>query len=69
MKHTHGEEALVLVLLACLTACTDPVTTTTGPSISPDVKTAASYLPSPERAALTKIARLVAVSMDNEPAT
>ena len=68
MKHTHGEEALVLVLLACLTACTDPVTTTTGPSISPDVTTAASNSSSPERAALTRIARLVAVSMDNEPA-
>ena len=69
MKYTHGEEALVLVLLACLTACTDPVTTTAGPSISPDVRTEpASNSSSPERAALTKIARLVAVSMDNEPA-
>ena len=66
MKHTHGEEALVLVLLACLTACTDPVTTTTGPSISPDVRTEPAS--NPERAALTRIARLVAVSMDNEPA-
>jgi hypothetical protein len=69
MKHTHGEEALVLVLLACLTACTDPVTTTTGLSISRDVTTEpASNSSSPERAALTQIARLVAVSMDNEPA-
>ena len=66
MKHTHGEEALVLVLLACLTACTDPVTTTTGPSISPDVRTEPAS--NPERAALTRITRLVAVSMDNEPA-
>ncbi len=69
MKRTHGEEALVLVLLACLTACTDPITSTTGPSIATDVKTeAASASGSAERAALTKIARLVAVSMDNEPA-
>ena len=66
MKHTHGEEALVLVLLACLTACTDPVTTTTGLSISPDVRTEPAS--NPERAALTRIARLVAISMDNKPA-
>jgi hypothetical protein len=69
MKRTHGEEALVLALLACLAACTDPVSSSTGPEIAPDVRTEpASASPGSERAALTKIARLVAVSMDNEPA-
>jgi hypothetical protein len=69
MKHTHGDEALVIAMLACLTACTDPVTNATGPSIAPDVRAQpASASSSAERAALSKIARLVAVSMDNEPA-
>jgi len=69
MKHTHGEEALVIAMLACLTACTDPATNATGPSIKSDVKAEpASASSSAERAALSKIARLVAVSMDNEPA-
>lgn len=69
MKHTHGEEALVLAMLACLTACTDPVTSATGPSVASDVRALpAAASSSPERAALSKIARLVAVSMDNEPA-
>jgi len=69
MKHTHGEEALVIAMLACLTACTDPATNATGPSIKSDVRAApASASSSAERAALSKIARLVAVSMDNEPA-
>ena len=39
MKHTHGEEALVLAMLACLTACTDPIRSSTGPEIAPDVRT------------------------------
>ena len=69
MKHTHGEEALVLAMLACLTACMDPVTNATGPTIASDVGAQpASASSSAERAALSKIARLVAVSMDNEPA-
>ena len=69
MKHTHGEGVLVLAMLACLTACTDPVTNATGPSIASDVRAEpASASSSAERAALSKIARLVAVSMDNEPA-
>ena len=69
MKHTHGEEALVLALLACLTACADPITNTTQPSLTRDVRSApASTSTSAEREALTKIARLVAVSLDNEPA-
>lgn len=40
MKHTHGDEALVIAMLACLTACTDPIRSSTGPEIAPDVTTA-----------------------------
>ena len=69
MKHTNGEKALVLALLACLSACADSVSSTVGPTMSPDVKAdAALASSSAERVALTKIARLVAVAMDNEPA-
>jgi hypothetical protein len=39
MKHTYGDEALVLALLACLAACSDPITSSTGPEIAPDVRT------------------------------
>ena len=70
MKHTHGEGVLVLALLACLSACADSVSTTVGPMVSRDVRGAdpAPSSASAERAALTKVARLVAVAMDNEPA-
>jgi hypothetical protein len=69
MKHTHGEGVLVLALFACLSACADSLSTTVGPAVSADVKTDPAPLSaSAERAALTKIARLVAVAMDNEPA-
>jgi hypothetical protein len=69
MKHTHGDEVLVLALIACLTACADSVSSPTGPGITRDVRSEpASVPPSPERAALSRVARLVAVSMDNEPA-
>ena len=69
MKHPHGDEALVLALLACLTACADPLTGTTEPSVTRDVISAPASTPAnPERVALTKIARLVALSLDNEPA-
>ncbi|HMJ17227.1 MAG TPA: hypothetical protein VK478_02470 [Gemmatimonadaceae bacterium] len=69
MKHTHGEGVLVLALLACLTACADSVSSTVGPAVSPDVRTdPAPQSEGAERAALTKVARLVAVAMDNEPA-
>ncbi|MDP9203379.1 MAG: hypothetical protein M3P26_15815, partial [Gemmatimonadota bacterium] len=73
MKHTHGEGVLVLAFLAALSGCADPASRTMGPAVSPDVQTGPTP-PSPasssseERAALTKIARLVAVAMDNEPA-
>ena len=69
MKHTHGEGVLVLALLACLSACADSVSGTVGPAASREVRT--DPVPSSsgaERAALTRIARLVAVAMDNEPA-
>lgn len=69
MRHTHGEGALVLALLA-LAACADPASRTVAPSSSRDVISgpAAAGTAGEERAALTKIARLVAVAMDNEPA-
>ena len=70
MKHTtHGEGVLVLALLACLSACVDSVGSTIGPTASRDVRIDPATAPSSaEHAALTKIARLVAVAMDNEPA-
>src|SRR5438105_7051582 len=73
MRHTHGEGVLVLALLA-LAACADPASRTVAPSSSKEVSSAPAPAPAPgaaageERAALTKIARLVAVAMDNEPA-
>ena len=69
MKNTNGERVLVLVLLACVSACADPVTRATDPAISRDVRADDTPVPpNPERAALTKIARLVALAMDNGPA-
>ena len=69
MRHTHGEGVLVLALLAGFAACADPASRTVAPSSSGDVLSVpAPAAPSEERAALTKIARLVAVAMDNEPA-
>jgi hypothetical protein len=69
MKHTHGEGVLVLALLACLSACADSAGTATGPGVARDVTVGyATTASTPERAALTKIARLVAEAMDNEPA-
>ncbi|HKN59407.1 MAG TPA: hypothetical protein VJV97_11180, partial [Gemmatimonadaceae bacterium] len=75
MRHTHGEGVLVLALLA-LAACADPASRSVAPSSSKDVSSAPAPAPAlapgaaagEERAALTKIARLVAVAMDNEPA-
>ena len=69
MRHTHGEEALVLVLFAALAACSDPAGRAIAPTPSTDVvASASSGQASEERVALTKIARLIAVAMDNEPA-
>ena len=69
MKHTHGEGVLFVVLLAALIACADPASRTVGLSAPNNAQSE----PTPssaneERAALSKIARLVAVAMDNEPA-
>ena len=69
MKHTHGEGVLFVALLAALVACADPASRTVGLNASNNVQSE----PTPssgneERTALTKIARLVAVAMDNEPA-
>ena len=69
MKHTHGEGALVLALFAGISACTDPVERTVAPTPSSDiVASASSGQRSEERVALTKLARLVAISLNNEPA-
>jgi hypothetical protein len=68
MKNINDERVLVLALLACLSACADPVTRTTEPEISRDVRTEAPVAATAERAALTKVARLVALAMDNGPA-
>ena len=69
MKNTHGEGVLVLALFAALVSCGDPATRTVGPNNSKDIATDPSSGPvGEERAALTRIARLVAQAMDNEPA-
>jgi hypothetical protein len=69
MKHTHGEGVLVLALLAALISCADPASRTVGPTGSKDISTGpATGSGSEERVALTRIARLVAEAMDNEPA-
>lgn len=67
MKHTHGEGALVLALFAAFFGCADPANRAVGPAMSADVQ-AGSASSDRERASLTRIARLVAVAMDNEPA-
>ena len=69
MRHTYGEGVLVLALFAALIACADPAGRTVGPAGSKDIVTEPTPAPaSEERVALTRIARLVAVAMDNEPA-
>ena len=69
MRHTHGEGVLFLALFAALAGCADPASRTVGPTASKDIVTEPTpAAASEERVALTKIARLVAVAMDNEPA-
>jgi hypothetical protein len=69
MKHTNGEGVLFLALLTALAACADPVSRTVGANGTSNVKSqTASLSPSEERADLTKVARLVARALDNEPA-
>jgi hypothetical protein len=69
MKHTHGEGVLVLALFAALVSCGDPATRTVAPHSSKDIAAdPSSGVVGEERAALTRIARLIAQAMDNEPA-
>jgi hypothetical protein len=70
MKYTNGEGALVVALVVALSGCADPASRAVGPRASPDVQVGPAVASSSgdERAALTKIARLVAVALDNEPA-
>jgi hypothetical protein len=69
MRHTHGDGVLVFALFGALAGCADPSNRTVGPSPSNDIVAEPTRAaPSEERVALTKIARLVAVAMDNEPA-
>ena len=69
MRHRHGEEALLLFALMAMSACADPATRTAGPTtISANVQPGSTAPESEERSALTRVARLVAVAMDNEPA-
>ncbi|MFL5595361.1 MAG: hypothetical protein ACJ785_12230 [Gemmatimonadaceae bacterium] len=69
MRHTHGEGVLVLALFAAVIACADPAGRTVAPTPSRDIATEPSGPKADEeRVALTKIARLVAEAMDNEPA-
>jgi hypothetical protein len=69
MRHTHGDGVLVFALFGALAGCADPSSRTVGPPPSNDIVAEPTpAAPSEERVALTKIARLVAVAMDNEPA-
>jgi hypothetical protein len=69
MKHTHGEGVLFVALLAAVAACADPASRTAGLGAPHNVQIEATpSSPTEERAALSKIARLVAVAMGNEPA-
>jgi hypothetical protein len=69
MKNTHGEGVLFLALFAALVSCADPASRTVGPNSSKDIAADPSSGPvGGERAALTRVARLVAQAMDNEPA-
>jgi hypothetical protein len=69
MKHTNGEGVLFLALLTTLAACADPVSRTVGVDVTSNAKSQpASLSPSDERADLSKVARLVARALDNEPA-
>ena len=69
MKNTHGEGVLFVALLAALAACADPASRTVGLGVPHNAQSEPTpSSPSEERAALSKIARLVAVSLDNEAA-
>ncbi|MGI8402269.1 MAG: hypothetical protein ACR2NS_11805 [Gemmatimonadaceae bacterium] len=67
MTNTNGEGVLFLALLAALVACADPVSRTVGVKVTSNVNSQpALSSPGEERSALTKIARLVARSLEKE---
>src|SRR3954471_4104134 len=68
MERTHGERALVLALVTLAAGCAEPASRIIAPPSAAAVVSESSPTPSDERAALTRIARLIARSMDNEPA-
>jgi len=69
MKHTNGEGVLFLALLMALIACADPVSRTVGVNGTSNVKSQpASPSSKGEREDLSKVARLIARALDNEPA-
>jgi len=68
MRLTHCKGVPVLALLVGLGGCADAVSRTVAPPASKDVAASGSPGVTEERAALTEIARLIAQSMDNEPA-
>lgn len=69
MRLTQCKGVPVLALLVVLGGCADAVSHTVAPSATKDISaTAEAQAVTEERASLTEIARLVAQSMDNEPA-
>jgi hypothetical protein len=68
MKHRNGEGVLFLALLTALAACADPVSRAVGVDVTSNVRSQPSISPSEERADLSKVARLIARALDNEPA-
>lgn len=69
MRHPHGEGVLFVALLVALAACADTASRTVGLNARNNVQSdpTPSSIPD-ERAALSKIARLTAMALDNEPA-
>jgi hypothetical protein len=67
MTITTGERVLVMALLACVSACADPVGRSTEPALSRDIREDPVASPTPERVALTTITRLVALALDDPP--
>lgn len=68
MRLTQCKGVPVLALLVVLGGCADAVSRTVAPPPSKDVAAESGSQVTEERAALTEIARLIAQSMDNEPA-
>ena len=68
MRYTHGEGVLVLALVIALAACADSVGRAVAPTSPAITATEASGRQTEERVALTRITRLVAIALNNEPA-